>query len=380
MAEKRDYYDVLGVGRQASEDEIKSSYRRLAKKYHPDVNKAPDAEEKFKEVSEAYEVLADKDKRGKYDQFGHSGVNFGGQGFEWQNFSHFSDIEDMFSGQDFFGRNVFDLFFGQGMGRQRERGGAIRGTDIRYDVEVSLEEIAEGVKKKLYVSREEPCHECKGTGSRSGSLKTCPDCRGRGQVTRQQRTPFGYLASTSVCGRCGGRGKVADDPCKNCGGEGLEKASRDIEVTVPAGVSEGSHLRLRGEGNSGEYGGPKGDLYVVIHEKDHPVFQREGDDIICRVTVTFTQAALGAEIEVPAITGKLTLKVPAGTQSHTIMRLRGQGIPRLQGSGRGDEHVQIIVEVPKKLNRRQKELVEEFAKVEDKPGGNIWDRIKGSFT
>jgi molecular chaperone DnaJ len=379
MADKRDYYEVLGIKREAAEDEIKSAYRTLAKQYHPDVNKNPGAEERFKEISEAYEVLADKDKRAKYDQYGHAGVNFGGQGFEWQNFSHFGDIEDMFEGGDFFGRNIFDLFFGQGMGgRMRERGGAVRGTDIRYDIDLSLEEIASGVERKIRVTRYEACGECRGTGSRTGGFKTCPDCKGRGQVTRQQRTPFGYFASTSLCGRCDGRGKVVDDPCPVCKGEGIEKRGRDIDVTIPAGIAEGNHLRLRGEGNTGLFGGPKGDMYVVVHEKEHPVFTRRGDDLACEVRMTFTQAALGTELEVPTIKGTAKLKVPAGTQSHSVFRLRGEGLTRLRG-GKGDEHVRVIVEVPKKLNKRQRDILEQLSTVEDKPGGNIWDRIKDAL-
>jgi molecular chaperone DnaJ len=380
MAEKRDYYEVLGVGRDAGEDAIKGAYRKLAKQYHPDVNKSPGAEDKFKEVSEAYEVLIDKDKKAKYDQYGHAGVNFGSGGFNWQDFSHFGDIEDMFSGGDFFGRNVFDIFFGGGGGgRMRERGGAIRGTDIRYDIELSLEEIASGIERKIRIARYEACGQCRGSGSRSGGFGKCPDCGGRGQVTRQQRTPFGYFASTSVCDRCDGRGSVVEDPCPLCRGNGVEKKARDVDVKIPAGVSEGNHLRLRGEGNTGEFGGPKGDLYVVIHEKEHPIFQREGDDLVCRARITFTQAALGAEISVPTISGKATVKVPAGTQSNSVLRLRGAGLAHLRGAGKGDEHVQLIVEIPKSLNKRQKDIIEELAKVEDQPGGNIWDRLKDAL-
>jgi molecular chaperone DnaJ len=377
MAEKRDYYDVLDVQKGAGEEEIKKAYRSLAKQYHPDVNKSAGAEEKFKEISEAYEVLADKDKRAKYDQYGHAGVNFGGQGFDWQNFSHFSDIEDMFAGSDFFGRNIFDIFFGQGMGGYRQdRGGAIRGTDIRYDIDLTLEEIASGAEKKVRITRYEACGQCKGTGSRTGNLKTCAECKGRGQVTRQQRTPFGVFMSTMTCGRCGGRGKAAEDPCQGCKGSGVELKDRELEVQIPAGIGDGNHLRMRSEGNIGHYGGPKGDLYVVIHEMEHDVFTRHGDDLLCEATITFTQAALGAEIDVPTIGGNAKLKVPSGTQSQTVFRLRGQGLPRLRGGGKGDEHVRVLVEVPKKLNNRQRDLLEEYAKVEDKPGGNIWDRLK----
>jgi len=379
MADKRDYYEVLGVQKNADEASVKKAYRTLAKQYHPDVNKEPGAEEKFKEVSEAYEVLVDPAKRSNYDQYGHQAVNFGNGGFQWQNFHHFDDIEDMFAGSDFFGRNMFDLFFGGSRG-VNSRSGAVRGGDIRYDVDLSLEEIAGGVEKNIHVTRFERCGECKGTGSVGGGLKTCPDCKGRGQVMRQQRTPFGLFQTVTTCGKCAGRGKVVDNPCKVCSGTGVERKSRDVKVKIPAGVQEGNHIPLRGEGDSGEYGGPSGNLYVVLHEKDHPVFKRHGEDILCEATITFTQAALGTELDVPAIKGSAKLKIPGGTQSHTVFRLKGQGLPRLQGSGRGDEHVRVIVQIPKKLNKKQKEIVEQLSKVEDKPDSGIWDKIKGTFS
>jgi len=375
MAEKRDYYDVLGLRKGASDDEIKRAYRELAKKYHPDVNKAPDAEEKFKELSEAYEVLVDPQKRANYDQFGHAAVNFGSGGFNWQDFSHFEDIEDLFSGSNFFGRNIFDIFFGGQGGFQERRSGATRGTDMRYDIDISLEDVAKGRGRKINVSRYERCGECSGTGSNTGSLKTCPECSGRGQVMRQQRTPFGLFQTVTTCGRCAGRGRVAESPCQFCTGTGIQKKTRDIEVRIPAGIAEGNHLRLKGEGNSGAYGGPSGDLYVVVHEKEHPVFTREEDNLLAEIPITYTQAALGTEIEVPTIDGKAKLKIPAGTQPNTVFRLRNQGLPRLQG-GRGDLHIRVQVEIPKKLNKKQRELIEQLSKIEDQPGGTIWDRIK----
>ncbi|MFH1055543.1 MAG: molecular chaperone DnaJ [Candidatus Altiarchaeota archaeon] len=382
MAEKRDYYEVLGVAKSASEDEIKSAYRKLAKQYHPDVNKSPEAEGKFKELSEAYEVLVDPAKKGNYDQYGHQGVNFsGGGGFQWQDFSHFGDIEDLFRGSDFFGHgSIFDMFFSQERGFQGQEPREARGADMRYDIELSLEEIASGEEEKIHVTRYERCSQCRGTGSKTGGQKTCPECNGRGQQMRQQKTPFGVFQTVATCGRCRGRGKVVENPCPSCNGTGIERKSRDIDVKIPAGIAEGNHLRLKGEGNAGAYGGGSGDLYVVIHENEHPFFRREGDDLNCEVPVTFTQVALGAEIEVPTIRGKAKLKIPSGTQSHTVFRLRGQGLPSLQRSGAGDQNVRVTVEVPKKLSRQQRELVEQLAKIEDKPSGNLFDRIKRGFS
>jgi len=379
MPDKRDYYEVLGVAKNASEEDIKKAYRTLAKQFHPDLNKSPDAAEKFKEVSEAYEVLTDAQKRANYDQYGHQAVNFGQGGFTWQDFHHYNDIEDIFGG-DMFGSSIFDMLFGgQRGGFQSQRSGVARGADLRYDIEVSLEEIASGVSKKIYVKRQESCPECKGTGSRTGALKTCPECKGRGQVMRQQRTPFGFFSSVTPCSRCDGRGKVVEDPCRNCNGTGVENKSREIDVKIPAGIAEGNHLRLKGEGSAGPFGGPKGDLYVVVHEKEHPVFTRAGDDLELQTTITFTQAALGSEVEVAVISGKAKLKIPAGTQSNTVFRLPGQGLPRLGRKGRGDEHVRVMVEIPKKLSKKQRELIEQLAKVEDKPGENIWDRMKDAL-
>jgi len=382
MPEKRDYYDVLGVKKDAGVDDIKRAYRELAKRFHPDVNKSPDAEGKFKEISEAYEVLVDPQKRQRYDQYGQAGPEiFGGRGFTWQDFSHFGDIEDLFSGSNFFGRDVFDVFFGGGGGFGGGRPtGPSRGSDLRVDIELTLEEVASGAEKKITVQREERCGECKGTGAKgSGGMRTCPVCRGGGQQRVEKRTPFGYFATVTTCGRCGGRGKVVESPCPRCKGTGVESLRRDITVKIPAGVSAGNHLRLTGEGSAGEYGGGKGDLYVVIHVKPHDIFERHGDDLYLEVPITFSQAALGAEIEVPTLHGKAKLKTPAGTQSHTVFRLRGEGIPHLQGSGRGDEHVKAMIQTPKKLSGKQKELLEQLSKVEDNPQKGFFDRIRGSL-
>ncbi len=373
MAEKRDYYDVLGIAKGSSEDEIKKAYRKLAKKYHPDMNKEAGAEDRFKEVSEAYEVLQDNDKRQSYDQYGHQGVNFGSGGFNYnRDFTHFSDIEDLFSG------GLFDMFFG-GRGATRQGGRTrSRGTDIRYDVDISLNEIAHGVKKDIHITRYERCNDCSGTGSASGKKKTCADCNGRGQRVHQQRTPFGTFQSVATCPKCAGSGKVIETPCKVCNGQGVKRHSRNIDVTIPAGIMDGQHLKLKGEGNSGANSGPMGDLYIVVHEKEHDFFERHGSDLFCEVPISFTQAALGDEIEVPTIWGRVKLKIPAGTQSHSVFRMKGQGLPNLSGS-KGNQHVRSIIETPKKLNKKQQELLAEYAKTEPKPGGSLFDKFMNAF-
>jgi molecular chaperone DnaJ len=383
MDSKRDYYEVLGVPRDADEATIKRAYRNLAKQYHPDVNKSPDAEAKFKEVSEAYEVLVDGKKRANYDQYGHQGVNFGQGGFSWQDFSHYHDISDLFGGSDFFGQgNIFDLFFGGSRGGFSRRGdSALRGSDIRYDIELSLEEIASGVEKKIGIARFERCGKCNGTGSQTGKMKSCAQCNGRGQRVSQQRTPFGVFQTMTSCDGCAGRGKVAEKKCEPCNGAGVEKKSRDIEVKIPAGISHGSHLRLRGQGNAGPYGGPTGDMHVVVHEREHDFFERHGSDLLCDKSITFSQAALGTEVDIPRIGGgNVRLKIPAGTQSHMVFRMAGQGLPRLQGQGRGDMHVKVKVYIPKKMSSKQKELIKKLSEVEDKPGEGIFEKIKSAFT
>jgi len=373
MPEKRDYYEVLGVSKNASEDDIKKAYRKLAKKFHPDINKEPGAEGRFKEISEAYEVLQDSTKRSSYDQYGHSGVEFGNGGFNYQrDFTHFGDIEDLFSG------NLFDMFFG-GRGRQRgARPGQARGTDIRYDIDIGLEEIAHGTDMKIHAQRYERCEDCAGTGSKSKLKKACVQCKGSGQAVKQQRTPFGMFQSVTACARCHGSGESVEDPCPYCEGNGVRKVSRDIGVSIPAGIEDGQHLRLTGEGNAGRNNGPKGDLYVVVHEKDHDFFERHGRDLYCEVPITFTQAVFGTEIEVPTIWGQVKLRIPAGTQSHAIFRIKGQGLPGLRDI-RGHQHVRAIIETPKKLNSRQKQALRSYSEVEAKPGGTIWDKVKNAF-
>lgn len=364
MAEKHDYYEVLGIGRDAREDEIKKAYRNLAKKYHPDVNKAPDAEEKFKELSEAYEILIDPDKRANYDRFGYAGAEsiFGREGFKWSDFTHFSDIEDLF-GRDFFGRDIFDVFFGGE--RRASRTGPMRGSDLRYDLNITLEDAAFGLKTEINAPRTGVCDLCKGTGAKPGTkINTCPTCNGTGQERRERRTPFGQFVSITTCSRCHGEGKIIESHCPRCNGTGNIRHTRKISVKIPPGVETGSHLRISGEGDSGIRGGPPGDLYVVIYIRPHEFFRREDDNIVCEIPITFSQAALGDEIEVPTLRSRVRIKIPPGTQTGTVFRLRGEGIPHLNGRGKGDQNVIVKLKTPEKLGKEQRELFEKLAKTE----------------
>jgi len=362
---KRDYYEILGVGRDATEQDIKRAYRRLAKKYHPDVCKEPDAEEKFKEISEAYEVLIDPEKRANYDRFGHAGTEsiFGGRGFTWEDFTHFSDIEDLF-GRDFFGRDIFDVFF-RGSKRASQTG-PLRGNDLRYDLTITLEDAAFGIRTEISVPRTESCSKCNGTGAKSGATKTCPVCNGTGQERHERRTPFGQFVSITTCSKCGGTGKIITEYCPYCQGTGKIQRTRRISVKIPPGVDSGSRLRLTGEGEAGLRGGPPGDLYVVIHVQPHEFFKRENDDVYCEIPITFSQAALGDEVEVPTLRSKAKIKIPPGTQTGTIFRLKGQGIPHLNSRGKGDQKVRVRVVTPKKLTKREREIFEELREIDKK--------------
>ncbi len=362
MATKRDYYEILGVDKKASDDEIKSAYRKLAMQYHPDRNKSPDAEEKFKEISESYAVLSDKGKRQQYDQFGHAGIDMR---YSQEDIFRGVDFEDIFRdiGMGGFGRrggSIFDIFFG---GEQRREGPA-RGSDILYELAINLEDAAAGKKIELEVPRTESCDVCHGSGAKPGtSPKTCSVCHGSGQVSRTQNTPFGRFMTTSTCGTCRGAGTIIDSPCMACHGSGRVQRRRTIEVKIPAGVDTGSRLRVPGEGESGERGGPQGDLYVEVNVRPHHIFTRDDNDLIMEATISFTQAALGDDIIVPTLDGKAEMKIPAGTQNGHVFRLKGKGIPSLHMSGKGDQLVRIKVAVPEKLTDRQKELLREFARI-----------------
>lgn len=352
--DKRDYYEVLGVSRNATSDEIKKAYRKLARKYHPDATPGDkDAEAKFKEISEAYVVLSDPEKRAGYDRFGHAGAD--GQGFGgFEGFGDFGGLGD-----------IFEMFFGGG-GRTRRRTGPERGQDIRTDMEISLEEAAFGLEREVKVPRVETCGTCGGSGAAAGSKpKTCLACAGTGQVQFTQSTPFGRIVQSRTCDRCRGTGQVIEKPCPTCRGAGSVRKTRSIKVKVPPGVDNGSRLRLAGEGEAGTRGGPPGDLYVYIHVKQHKLFRREGDDLICEIPLSFVQAALGDEIDVPTLEGKEKLKIPEGTQPGTVFRIRGKGVPHLSGFGRGDQHVRIKVMIPGKLSEKQKELLREFARLDN---------------
>jgi molecular chaperone DnaJ len=349
MAVKRDYYEVLGVPRDASPEDIKKAFRQLAFRYHPDRNKDDGASEKFKEVNEAYECLCDADKRAAYDRFGHTGPEgvFGGRGFDGFDFGGFGDI--------------FEAFFG-GTGastRQAPR----RGDDLRYTVSVTFEEAALGCEKEIEISRTELCATCHGTRARSGTQPVrCHACGGTGQVRRVQRSLFGQFINTSVCGQCHGEGRIINDPCPDCRGSGFQKRKRSIMVKVPAGIDDGNGIRLTGEGDAGARGAAAGNLYVVVEVRKHRFFTREGDNIVYDLPVNFAQAALGAEIDVPTLYGAQKLKVPAGSQTGRVFRLKDRGVPRLRGMGRGDQLVVLRVVTPESLSKEQRRLFEELSR------------------
>jgi len=361
----RDYYEVLGVERSASADDIKKAYRKLALKYHPDKNPDnKDAEEKFKEASLAYEVLSDANKRGQYDRLGHENYtrrrtgNGGGAGANVDPFDIFSQV---FGG----GGGVFDSFeslFGGGGGGQRTRSAARGGADLRYDMVIEFEEAVFGADKQIDIPRAETCEHCKGNGCEPGTnRKRCQTCNGTGQVTMAQ----GFFNIRQQCPHCHGAGETVEQPCRQCHGEGRQQRRKRIQLHIPAGVDTGSRLRVAGEGEAGIRGGPRGDLYVVLQVSEHEIFQREGVDLFCEIPIAFTTAALGGTVQCPTLSGTAELKVPAGTQSGTVMRLKGKGVPSLRGTGRGDQHVRLAVEIPTNLTAEQRLKLEEFANLTD---------------
>ncbi len=371
MPTKRDYYEVLGVPRTASEEDIRKAFRKLALQYHPDRNKEASAEEKFKEINEAYSVLIDPQKRATYDQFGHIGTDGGysTRGFEGYDFGGFGDI--------------FDAFFGRGS--TRSRSAPQKGADLRYDLRISFKEAVFGAEKEFEISRTEMCSHCHGSATEPGTQpERCPVCNGAGEVRRIQQSIFGQFVNIVTCDRCRGQGRVITSPCVQCRGTGRERKDRKIAVKIPAGVEDGSQIRLSGEGEPGFLGGPPGNLYIGVQVERHPLFEREGDDIYLELPINFAQAALGDAVEVPTVDGDATLKIPSGTQTGKVFRIKGKGVPHLRGGGRGDQLVKVNVVVPESLDGSQRKLLEELAKTLEKPvvspnGKSVPHKVKNSF-
>lgn len=384
----RDYYEVLGIGRDADGEAIKKAYRKLALKYHPDRNNgSTDAEDHFKEATQAYEVLKDPQKRSRYDQFGHAGVKGGGGGGGFAGFD-FSDALEVFM-RDFGGFGFEDLFSGARRGGGG-RTGPRKGPDLRLRLPVTLAEVATGAAKTVRVRIHNPCEACDGSGAATGSEPvTCETCGGAGEVRRVQRSMLGQLMSVAPCPTCGGEGQMISDPCEICLGEGVQSGETTLDVEVPAGVSTGDYITLRGKGNVGGRGGPRGDVYVVLDVEEDPRFARDGADILYELPITFTQAVLGTDVEVPTVLGTTTVEIPEGTQSGTVFRLRGEGLPRLQATGHGDQLVRVAVWVPTELTAEQEDLLRQLAQVEDAPpasidegreAGGFWRRVRQAFS
>lgn len=370
---KRDYYEVLGLEKNASKEEIKKAYRKLARQYHPDVNKEPDAADKFKEAKEAYETLSNEQKRAQYDQFGHAGMD--GQGFG-----------GFGGGQDFGGfGDIFDMFFGGGGGRRRDPNAPQQGADLQYTMILDFEESIFGKETDIMIPRDEECTTCHGSGAKPGTKpKSCSHCNGSGQLNTEQNTPFGRVVNRRVCHHCNGTGKIIPEKCATCSGDGTVKKNKKIHINIPAGIDDGQQIRVAGKGEPGKNGGPAGDLYVVIQVRRHEFFTREGDNIFCELPLTFTQAALGDEVEVPTVHGKVKLKIPAGTQTGKTFRLKGKGSPNVRGYGNGDQHIKVRIVTPTKLTDRQKELLREFNEIAgndktEEQEDSIFQKFKRAF-
>lgn len=378
MADKRDYYEVLGINKGASDDEIKKAYRKMAKKYHPDLNPGDkEAEKSFKEVSEAYEVLSDSQKRARYDQFGHAGVdpNYGAGGAG--GFGGFGGFGGGFDGSDL--GDIFESFFGGGFGggRRSNPNAPRQGSDVSISLTIDFLEACKGVKKAIKITRQEACPECSGSGCEKGHNPiTCPECNGSGSVVVNQRTPLGTIRTQRQCSKCGGKGKIINNPCKKCNSSGRVSVTKEIEINIPAGIDNGQTLSVRGQGNCGLNGGPAGDANVTITVRPDSLFKREGYNIYCEVPITYYQATLGCEVVVPTIDGKVQYNVPAGTQPNTKVRLRGKGVQMLNGRGRGDQFVTMVVEVPTNIDKHQQKMLKEF---EDSLSDKNYQKRKGFF-
>ncbi len=383
---KRDYYEVLGINKNATASEIKKSYRKLAMKYHPDKNQDDKvAEEKFKEASEAYEVLSDGEKKQRYDQFGHAGMEgaFGGGGFSWDNFTHAGDFSDIFGGGGGFS-GIFESLFGGGFGGGRRSGRQRnRGEDLKIKLSLTLEEIAKGIDKKIKINVKNACETCHGTGSTDGDVQTCSQCHGAGQVMQTTRSLFGHMQTAVTCPSCHGEGKIIKNRCPKCKGEGRMNVAKTIKVHIPAGVAEGQYIRMRGQGNIGKRGGEKGDILVLIHEKEHNIFERQDANLVCQYPVSFSQVALGSEIMVPTLAGKIKMKIPSGTQSGKVFRLRSQGLPNVNSAYKGDLYVKVLVITPTKMKSAEKSLFKKLAAFDKEkklqPNKDFLSKLKDFF-
>lgn len=373
----KDYYETLGVAKNASKEEIKKAYKKLAKQYHPDLNKEdPKASEKFKEINEAASVLGDDQKRSHYDQYGTASDQFGGSGANYGGFDG-ADFSDFSSSFDF--GDIFDQFFGGSGGSRSGRRRQNRGSDLRYDLEITLEDVSSGTEKTISVSKLESCPSCRGVGAKhSSDIITCSACGGSGVIREAKRTPFGVFATTTTCRSCGGSGKEIKNKCHECHGSGRSEQKKKLKISIPAGVESGTRLRVSGEGEAGENNSQPGDLYIVVHVAEHEFFDRDGQDIVCEVPISFVTAALGGEIEVPTLRGKAKLTIPDGTQTNTIFRMKGKGLPEFQGYGVGNQNVRVVVETPTKLSKKQKELLEQFGDSlgeKANPTKNLFDKL-----